>query len=183
MRFTHANRHCSLHPGAGIKRDKSITTPRSEQSILQVNSSLSNDANRTAGRNAGRKRSANCTRLRTRRLFQEQEDCQNLSQSSEASGGVSQGENEENVDMTVWKKKKAALELQKKQMQQEREPVALTTSQQPVKSEETPNVPKDQLLGALALIELSRSHPGTPEAVLSNHNSAILNKTSQVKTC
>ena len=82
-RFTHANRHCPLHPQVGVKRDRSLSnTPllTSNQENNENNGRLLNQTNQsTEGSTAGKKprtsrssaRKSTTGRLRTRKLLEE----------------------------------------------------------------------------------------------------------------
>lgn len=138
-RFTHANRRCTEHPAAGVRRDKQ----ENGTSILCSNQNITNRQTRprpTA--------SSSAQRLRNRKLFQELDAADN--ENSENGGNSGQ------ESIVCWKKKRAALELQKKEQIRtpDEEADDLFKTQQ-----------RDKLLGALALMELS-GVPISTEAVL-----------------
>lgn len=128
-RFTHANRHCPLHPNAGVRREKPI-----ERSILKINTNQNSSP--TSETKRKRKNSPNSSRPGkitgkplTRQLISELNavDC------------TFSPNQDENINVaSLWKKKRAAIELQRKQLNFDKLAEA-----------------KDKLVGAIALLELS----------------------------
>ncbi|RWS27942.1 zinc finger: C2H2 type-like protein [Leptotrombidium deliense] len=144
-RFTHANRHCSLHPGYGVKRDKSENI----SAVLKVNTSIENmneeiarwlERHSKISRRESSKRS-----LRSRKLNQELE--------------AAQAEDNDSIDCfaSVWKKKRATLkQTTLNNVNSLNVNVNLGTS---ILNDNY--VTNDKLMGALALIELAASSPLT----------------------
>ena len=201
-RFTHANRHCPLHPDVGVKRDRSLSSSKSfeNRSVSRSNNENTSDvmnqpssSTGTSGKkqkqNRSGRKSAGSIKLRNRKLLQEldaaddslqkenqgqsvaqhhaiHESTPVLLESSRVannitntfSGTPSQSSQRE-ADDIVWKKKRAALELQKKQQQQDlpgegieiQELVVAASTQ----CDNNSSLPRDKLLGVLALMELS----------------------------
>lgn len=136
-RFTHANRRCSLHPKSGVTRDKDSAL----QGVLKVNTTLNNASKEIIewlkdhckvdrGQSVKRIKKQPSERFRARKLSLELDAVDNS------------GCNEENSG-PVWKKKRAALELQAKK--------------EATYDVDTEGITKDKLLGALALMELANS--------------------------
>jgi hypothetical protein len=123
-------------------------------SILRSNQNITNRQHRSRKRTPAHETAS--SRLRTRKLFQDTTD-------EADSENNENGANEETA-VICWKKKRAALELQR------REQHRLTTSSSTDTSFEEDedlikNQTRDKLLGALALMELS-GVPISTEAVL-----------------
>lgn len=113
-------------------------------SILCPNQNITNRQTRTRVRAAGPSH-----RLRNRKLFQELDAAENENCENGAQDAV-----------ICWKKKRAALELQKKEQTQMQVPESSVSDEEAVKTQT-----RDKLLGALALMELS-GMPISTEAVL-----------------
>lgn len=130
-RFTHANRHCSVHPNAGLRREKPL-----ERSILKSNSSHMNTPP-----SEGRKKRRFSDIPKAGKVTGKPLTRQLISELNAVEDSSSQGEENENENVnmnSLWKKKRAAIELQRKQMKTEKLVEA-----------------KDKLVGAMALLELS----------------------------
>lgn len=147
-RFTHANRRCTEHPAAGVRRDR--VERENGTSILCANQNITNRQTRTRARSA-----ASSHRLRNRKLFQDLDAAGN--ENCENSGNDGNGGQDA---LMCWKKKRAALELQKKEHTQQRVPESSASDEEAMKTQT-----RDKLLGALALMELS-GIPISTEAVL-----------------
>lgn len=132
-----------MHPAAGVRRDK--VERENSDSILCSNQNITNRQNRSRKRTIVHEAATN--RLRTRKLFQELNDVD--------SENCENGANDEAA--ICWKKKRAALELQRKEQNRS----AHTFEDENALKLQT----QDKLLGALALMELS-GVPISTEAVL-----------------
>ena len=127
-RFTHANRHCPLHPSAGLRREKPL-----ERSILKSNTSHLNTPP-----SEGRKKRKHSEITKSGKVTGKPLTRQLISELNAVDDSMTRGQDENiNVD-SLWKKKRAAIELQRKQM----------TTDKLVEA-------KDKLVGAMALLELS----------------------------
>lgn len=158
-RFTHANRHCSNHPKAGVIRDPSSSDARSsgnKRSILKSNSNMMNGDGGSGEKKRVRKTNPGTTRLRERKLMQELDAADNNTD-----------ENDDVMSMSaVWKKKRAALQLQARDstssstmtnvvLEPVIQPMIIEASNPSLPVNEDEVLTKDKLLGALALMELS----------------------------
>lgn len=158
-RFTHANRRCPLHPMVGVSRIKDLGSP---SKVLKSNSSLSNaskeiidwltDYYRSIKRQGLKRTKDSCGRpFKARKL--------NLDLDA-SDAGYSCEEN----STPVWKKKRAALELAKRDLSHENDSDAgtITDNSSPTKRSDyglnkinLEQLSSDRLMGALALMELA----------------------------
>lgn len=146
-RFTHANRRCPDHPRAGVTRDKNASP-----SILRSLSSLSNTSQEIidwlndyyrSQKRQGIKRS----RETANRPFK----ARKLDMTALIGDHVDASKESCEKDVVqVWKKKRAALELQAKLEEKH------TEQENEQKDESDDELSKERLLGALALIELAK---------------------------
>lgn len=145
-RFTHANRRCPEHPRVGVTRD------REAPSVLRSLSSLSNTSQEIVDwlkeyyksqKRQGIKRSQDLPNrpFKARKLDMDAYVNDHI--------GTDKESREDNA-LPVWKKKRAALQLQAKLEVKHSEP------EHDIKDESDDELSKDKLLGALALIELAK---------------------------
>lgn len=139
-RFTHANRHCALHPKAGVKRDqKTVAINQSRPKLLKKSDSPVSSEEHTESS------STVCVDLSRKRK---------LPQSSVP---------DVDLGMLVWKKKRAALELrQSAQNESSSNQLVLDSgagSSGILTSKKTQVTSNEQLMGALALMELATQIP------------------------